>query len=309
MVVDAQGFALHEVAPHAVRGRVQQLRFSCLLRAGAAAAGKPQVAGTAGSAANSAGPCSRDALLKAMDEVLAALSAHDATRVRLSTSVRYTENTLDRELDEGLWRSAGPAVFQRTAVDSERCNAVAEVALSEPAMTNGIGTGTILSLRLALAADGVSELEANTAQGVAIFPTAGTGTQLGLASLAPDNAEWQSELPAAEQNTRAELEHVADLYLQSLGEAAEVPIGSPCKQQFNGAVLDMCETVPAPPAISGGPTTHRRVVVTDPQTGTVAAYGLSVSNTLTFVLLTVKAGKLRFIDAAFGAGASSTGWD
>jgi hypothetical protein len=49
--------------------------------------------------------------------------------------------------------------------------------------------------------------------------------------------------------------------------------------------------------------------VTDPDTGIVSAYGVGAHGVLTFVLLKVTSGELRFIDANYGVMTSTTGWD
>jgi hypothetical protein len=62
----------------------------------------------------SAQTCDRACLSKTVDEYLAAMVAHDPSRVHFSARVRFVENTVPKEPGEGFWKtaSAGPGAFR-----------------------------------------------------------------------------------------------------------------------------------------------------------------------------------------------------
>ena len=96
--------------------------------AAAMAAGALAMAGSASAqvqAASGSGPpapthCPRDCMTQVMDQYVDALVRHDPSGLPLSKGVRFTENTEEIHLGEGLWigASEGPTTFKVYAVDT-----------------------------------------------------------------------------------------------------------------------------------------------------------------------------------------------
>jgi hypothetical protein len=63
--------------------------------------------------------CDRECLVKLMKNYLAALVAHDPTLVPFDKDVKFTENTANIPVGDGLWVTAtgGPSEFQIYAAD------------------------------------------------------------------------------------------------------------------------------------------------------------------------------------------------
>ena len=88
-------------------------RFLFLLVSGLAALGA--AGGTLGQARLFQAPlaCDRACLIKTANDYLAALVAHDASRVKLAANLKFVENTERLKAGEGLWKTASsvPSAF------------------------------------------------------------------------------------------------------------------------------------------------------------------------------------------------------
>lgn len=107
----------------------------------------------AGGAPPSSGGCTRDALDAFVYTYLDALAAHDSSSLPLAANVKYTENSHEMTLSEGLWAVAGEAELVRSLIDTFQCSTVTEVVLPED------GVDVVLTLRLTLAAGQLTEAE------------------------------------------------------------------------------------------------------------------------------------------------------
>lgn len=101
----------------------------------------------------SSGGCTRDALDAFVYTYLDALAAHDSSSLPLAANVKYTENSHEMTLSEGLWAVAGEAELVRSLIDMLQCSTVTEVVLPED------GVDVVLTLRLTLAAGQLTEAE------------------------------------------------------------------------------------------------------------------------------------------------------
>lgn len=98
--------------------------------------------------------CSRETLLAFVDTYLDALAAHDSSTLPVTDNVKYTENSHETALTEGLWAKAGEAELVRSLVDTVQCSTVTEVVLPED------GTDVVMTQRLKLEGGKLSESEA-----------------------------------------------------------------------------------------------------------------------------------------------------
>lgn len=171
------------------------------------------------------------ALTRAMDDCLAALTARDTGRF---APARYTENGQDLAVGEGLWATAdriGP--YRHIVADPDSGQAACFATVTEGR------TRSIMALRLALSGDGAtSEIEVLVAR-----PSLRGGTDAfgdGPAELdrasGPDPA-WLEPIPAAERASREDLQRVADMYfigLEGNDGRGDYPFADDCIRIENG---------------------------------------------------------------------------
>jgi len=64
-------------------------------------------------------PCDRDCMIRLTDQYLAALVRHNPAGLPLARGVRFTENTAEIPIGDGLWvgASEAPTTFKIYAVD------------------------------------------------------------------------------------------------------------------------------------------------------------------------------------------------
>lgn len=159
---------------------------------GSASGGSP---GSGGSP--STGECTRELLNSTLDAYLAALTAHDASTLPLSDSVKFTEDAQESEIGSaGLWLTAGTVKHTQRMVDVEECTVASHNVIPDG------GTDIPVAIRLKL--DGGEIIEAEM-----IAPRAGDYTEVTTNTGAIiDSAEdigWDESVPEAQRNTREEL--------------------------------------------------------------------------------------------------------
>ncbi len=94
-------------------------RLSGVLVVAALAAGTAMAA-QKGKIATAPGPCERACLLSLADNYLAAMVAHDPTKVPLASDIKLVENVKRGSTSDGLWKNAssGPTEYKIVAADS-----------------------------------------------------------------------------------------------------------------------------------------------------------------------------------------------
>ena len=84
--------------------------------------------------------CTRESLMTAVDNYLAAQQAGDRTKMAVADKVTYLENMNESAADKGLWNTALPIVFSRSFYDRDRCRTFSEVIVTAGAHQYVIGT-------------------------------------------------------------------------------------------------------------------------------------------------------------------------
>lgn len=190
----------------------------------------------------------RGKLQAALDGVLDLIGSPDAAAA--FRRARYTENGQLLPVGEGLWATAdkvGP--YCHTFLDPEAGQAACFATLTEGA------SRSIMALRIAVAGENVSEIEAVVARpplfgGVSAF---GDGPTALDASGGPDPA-WLAEVHRSERMSRDQLRRVADLYFAGLERNdghGEYPFAEDCIRIENGF-----RTTGVPPAPTAGKTPY-----------------------------------------------------
>lgn len=170
--------------------------------------------------------CDRACLDGFVDQYLAALVAHDPSRLPLTKTARYTENGVTLPLGEGMW---GPAITLGTYklyFDDPKSGQVGFYGTLEEH-----GHPAILGLRLKIENRRIGEMEA-----IVIRSTA-RGSFSAVQDL-KDKPILHEALAPSERRSRDELVTVANSYFEGLEKATDkyTPFDKNCTRIENGVV-------------------------------------------------------------------------
>jgi hypothetical protein len=167
--------------------------------------------------------CDRSCLIDTMNNYLAALVAHDPSRVRLAPDVEFVENTTPMHPGDGLWKTADalPTTFKIYVPDPVSdeagvlCVMRANNETIEAAFRLKIGHGEIVA---------------------AEHLWAGNLSPAGLKNLETPRAGFLAAVPPSERVSRAEMLKIANSYYTAVttADANNAPFASDCKRHENG---------------------------------------------------------------------------
>jgi hypothetical protein len=224
--------------------------------------------------------CNRACLIKTVDIYLAAVVAHDPSKVKLSPDVEFVENITPMKPGEGLWKTAtaGPTTF-KIYVPDPVSEEVGFLGVMEES-----GKPIELALRLKIRNGQITEAEHLIARNL---------SEASLKNLQTPRPGLLAAVPPAERVPRQEMLKIALSYYTALttSNGAAAPFADDCVRRENGRQT----TGNPPPAAPSGLAstgalgcaaqlnTHvfdyikriepRRVEIADPETGLV--FGLS----------------------------------
>ncbi len=167
------------------------------------------------SGTSAASTCDRACLKRQIDDYLSAMLAHDPKRLALAPDVRFTEDTVQKQLGEGLWKTASNLRgFRQDYLDTQAGVAASHVFVEES------GKPVLLALRLKVVDRKLREIETLTVR----------STQEGML-FEPDNLktaspEMQRSPPPASRQTREELLRIAEGYPTGLKTGSFVTAGT-----------------------------------------------------------------------------------
>jgi len=222
------------------------------------------------------GSCDRSCLNALVDSYLAALVAHDPSRVPIAASAKLVENVTAMKPGEGLWKSASavPTTF-KIYVPDPVSQEVGFLGVLEES-----GKPIELALRLKLQNGQIVEMEHLVARGL---------TERNLPNLKTPRPAFTTSVPAAQRSTRAEMLKIGASYYDALddNDGSKAPFADDCVRRENG----MQTTGNPPPEKPGGIASmgalgcakqldtgtfqyidkidNRRVEMVDPETGLV----------------------------------------
>ena len=153
------------------------------------------------SAAQSGGACDRDCLRGFIDRYLNALSAHKPGDVPASPKLRFTEDTVEIKLGEGLWKTAGKLDPYRLDILDARQGVAGTHAILEEN-----GNRIMLVVRLKIENRLITEVETQVTRNAAesaIFNIDNLKTPSAAMTLMPDRAKL---------NSRADAQKIAEGY-------------------------------------------------------------------------------------------------
>jgi hypothetical protein len=171
------------------------------------------------------GTCDRACLNALVDQYLAALVAHDPSRLPLAKTVRFTENGQTLKLGDGLWGPvSGLGTYKLCFADPQ----AGQVGFFGVVEENG--HPQILALRLKVEARLISEIETIVARK---HPNAFCQPE-GLI----DQPIFSESLELSERRSRQEMIAIADSYFEGLEQATGklTPFAPNCTRIENGMV-------------------------------------------------------------------------
>ena len=254
--------------------------------------------GTGGSATG----CTRDLLRGTITAYFTALAAHSSSTLPLASNVKFTENGKVMTLGQGLWMTAGAVKYSQSALDVETCGSGTHAVVPEGNMDIPV------ALRLKLVNQQITEIET-----IAVRPgdymLSGQTFASNPAAIISANGTimWETAVPTAQRNTRAELIAWIDKYFR------EFPMGvcntvSSCRRLENGYGNFVCTSGAscAPGAPSGTPAMTPRALMADPETGIGVGMTMFMGNT-DMHMFKMYGGQVYAVHAVLG-GATSSGW-
>jgi hypothetical protein len=178
--------------------------------------------------------CDRACLEKVVDQYLAALVAHDPSRVPLSKDVKYTENAQVIAIGDGFWKTVqGRGNYSHYFADPE----VGQVAFM--GTMREAGTAILMSLRLRIELGRITEVES-------VYFKPGGGGPNNIEAMdkgGPPDPMWFKTIPAAQRLSRQEMIAIADGYFTGLQKndgkgingTGTYPFTNDCHRIENGA--------------------------------------------------------------------------
>jgi len=228
---------------------------------------------------HAASTCDRACLKGMVDSYLAALVAHDPSKVPIAADARFVEDTVRTKLGEGLWKTATavPTTFKIYVPDPTAQQVGFIGIMSEN------GKPIELGLRLKLRAGQIVEMEHLIARDL---------PERSLRNLQMPRPGLLATVPATQRTPREQMLRIGASYYEALvsADSNDAPFAEDCVRRENG-MQTTSNPAPATPgpgtvgAMSCGPQlkTHRfdyikrieprRVWIADVQTGMV--FGLS----------------------------------
>ena len=174
--------------------------------------------------------CDRECLRGMLTRYLNALVARDPKPLPLAANARFTEDTVEKRLGEGLWKTAGSlGTFRQDIIDVRQQVAGTHVVMQENGMP------ALVQIRLKLAAGKISEIDTtvvrNQNEGMIFRPE----------SLKTASPEMNVTPEPSQRNTREDLTRLALLYPAGLKVGSFVKVDAqfaPDAYRFeNGQVM------------------------------------------------------------------------
>jgi hypothetical protein len=153
------------------------------------------------SSAFAADPCDRPCLRGFVTTYLNALVAHNPSALPVAPSVKFTEDSVQKKLGEGLWQTASKLHgFRQDILDVKQNTAASLVVLEE-------GSSPVLfTLRLKIAEQKISEIE------TMVVRTQAEGMIFAIDAIQTPSKAMNLELTPAQRNSREEAIAIATKY-------------------------------------------------------------------------------------------------
>ena len=260
--------------------------------------------------------CDRACLKGVLTAYLDAMVAHKVASAPVAANVRFTEDTQDMKLGDGLWKTiTGLGTYRQDFIDVQRGVAGSHVVVKEG------DNQTLLAVRLKVVNRRITEVETQ------VTHDAKQGSLFDLANLKTVNPAMNRVLTGAEKTSRDEIVHVATYYPAGLkaGSFAQIdaPFADDAYRIENGVYTagpacsrnETCKNVKAQPLGAGRTGFQERLMAVDEDLG-VAWLRMSWARSggtrlVVYEAFKVTGGKLTAVEAFMKQMpvASTSGWD
>ena len=200
-------------------------------------------AGMAAAQGKGSDSCDRACLEATVNQYLAAMVAHDASKAPLAKNVKYTENAATLAFTDGLWFTCSGLTDYKFYVSDPQSGQVAYVGLvKENDKTS------LFSMRLKVVDRKITEVEHVIVRNV---------SEKNLANLKAPPAAFSEPLAPSERVSRQELIKISNLYFDGIEQSDGdiVPWDPECYRLENGMLTasNKPKPTPPPPAVGAPP--------------------------------------------------------
>jgi hypothetical protein len=277
--------------------------------------------------------CKRKDLEDITEKYFTSLQEHSTAALPLATTVKFTENGVEKEVGKGFWETAGKPLLRRTLIDTQKCGtgtiAVIEekftkAAAGTPAKGGMMGAkpkpmpaeGTIRPILFAarLKADNgkITEIETMIArENDFAFNAEGL--------LETKGQDWETILPPEQRTARKVMIEAADNYFNMFATEPKVsvPFAKVCDRWENGTQTTKGGSFAGGPAMPAHDCSPKGLVISnhgprrflvDTEKGIVAAYVLFAGGLPDCHMFKMVNGKVELILAVVGSGSKTMGW-
>jgi hypothetical protein len=157
-----------------------------------------------------AGDCDRACLNGFVDQYMAAVAAHDPSKLPTSANVRYSENNVEMKLGEGLWQTSDGWGSYKVYADDPQTGQVGFLGVA-----NEDGHLSCFAARLKVVDHKVTEIEVMAARPDRPGP-AGSGNLTGGPENLKDKPLFSEDEPASERVSRDKLIQLANGYFDTI---------------------------------------------------------------------------------------------
>jgi hypothetical protein len=189
--------------------------------------------GRANAAPAKASDCDRACLHGFVDQYMAAVAAHDPSKLPHSANARYTENNVEMKLGEGLWQTSDGWGSYKVYTDDPEAGQVGFLGVA-----NEDSHLSCFAARLKVVDNKVTEVEVIVARPDRPGP-AGSGNLTGGPDNLKDKPLFSEDEPADQRVSREKLIQLADGYFstiqQNTGEI-KTSFDPDCQRMENGTV-------------------------------------------------------------------------
>jgi hypothetical protein len=212
--------------------------------------------------------CDRACMTAFTDQYLAALVKHDPAGLPLSKGVRFTENTAEIRIGDGLWvgASEAPATFKIYAVDPSSNQVGFYGVMKEN------NRPLIIALRLKVIDGGITEIEHILARNMRADR---------MENLITPRAAFLADVPAGERTPREDMINAANRYFEAIehGDGEIAPFAEDCERHENGAqTTHNAASVPWPVPMGSPEADHAMAII-----GTLSCSAQLNSQVMSFI--------------------------
>ncbi|MFY9691429.1 MAG: hypothetical protein WA369_07660 [Candidatus Acidiferrales bacterium] len=213
---------------------------SALFATGCILLRSPHVAQAAAAVPAVQDTCDRSCMKNILDEYLVALVKHDDTWLPLANNYKYTENTAQMQLGDGLWVGASEMpTFRIYGIDPVSGQAAIFCVMKE------FNKPVLVTIRLRIQGGKITEIEHIVRR---------DPRPEGLVNLVTPRPGFAEDVPPGERTPRAEMLRIGDEYFDSIvkGNGKLAPFADDCERHENGVQTTTNKVLPAK-GPDGGP--------------------------------------------------------